>query len=83
MGLVNRVVPPGTALAEAQQLARQIAGFPQLCMRNDRLSAYEQYDLDWADAFRNEFNRGLKSLQEMPAGVQRFVDGAGRHGEFK
>jgi len=41
-GLVNRVVKPGQARAAAEELARQIAAFPQTCLRNDRISAYEQ-----------------------------------------
>jgi len=36
MGLVNRVVAAGSALAAAQQLALEIAGFPQRCMLADR-----------------------------------------------
>src|ERR1700683_3451518 len=38
MGLANRVVEPGTALASARELAKQIASFPQRCMRGDRMS---------------------------------------------
>ena len=83
MGLANRVVPAGTALQAAQELARELAQFPQTCLRNDRLSAYEQFDLTWEDAIRNEFERGTISLQESAAGVARFAAGEGRHGAFK
>ena len=62
MGLVNRVVARGAAREEAE-LAREIAAFPQVCMREDRMSAYEQFDLSFADALRGEFNHGLHSLQ--------------------
>lgn len=83
MGLVNRVVPKGTAREAAEQLARDIAKFPPICMRNDRLSAYEQCDLDFAAAMANEFQRGLDSLQAgSREGAQRFADGKGRHGSF-
>lgn len=83
MGLVNRVVPNGTVRQAAEQLARDIAQFPQVCMRNDRLSAYEQGDLAFADAMANEFKRGLDSLQAgSREGAQRFADGQGRHGSF-
>src|SRR5215831_1952029 len=58
MGLANRVVSPGTALAAAQALARDLARFPQTCLRHDRLSAYEQFDLSWEEALRNEFRHG-------------------------
>ncbi len=41
MGLVNRVVPAGTARKAAEQLAREIAGLPQACLRSDRASALD------------------------------------------
>jgi enoyl-CoA hydratase len=83
MGLANRVVAPGTALQAAQELAKELARFPQLCLRNDRLSAYEQSDLSWREALGNEFERGLHSLSESTAGVERFIAGGGRHGSFE
>jgi enoyl-CoA hydratase len=82
MGLANRVVPPGTSLQEAQKLAHELAQFPQTCLRNDRLSAYEQWDLTLAEALANEFNRGHDSLAESTGGIQQFVSGKGRHGRF-
>ncbi|MGA2552909.1 MAG: crotonase/enoyl-CoA hydratase family protein [Burkholderiaceae bacterium] len=83
MGLANRVVPAGLALASAQKLAHEIAAFPQVCLRNDRLSVYEQQGLDAWDALGNEFERGLKTLAtgESEQGALRFKDGAGRHGK--
>src|SRR6476659_7272203 len=44
IGLANRVVARGTARAEAEALARDIARWPQLCMRGDRRSAYESFE---------------------------------------
>jgi enoyl-CoA hydratase len=83
MGLANRVVPRGAARAAAEELARQIAAFPQECMRRDRRSAYEQSDLDITEAIQNELRHGLKSLEATgPQGAQRFASGAGRHGAF-
>ena len=84
IGLADRVVEPGTALAEAQALAEQIAQFPQACMRNDRLSAYEQHGLSLEEALANEFRRGTDSLNDpdMLAGTKRFAGGAGRGGSF-
>ena len=81
-GLANRVVPHGTAREEAERLAEQLAGLPQLCMRNDRLSAYEQWDMSLEEALSNEFDHGLKVLTsgESLAGAQRFSEGKGRHG---
>lgn len=83
MGLVNRVVPKGKAREYAERIARDIAAFPQLCMRLDRLSAYEQFDMTLTQALRNEFQRGLVSIAAgAEAGAARFARGAGRHGNF-
>jgi enoyl-CoA hydratase len=84
MGLCNRVVPKGKAREEAQNLAHEIARFPQLCMRTDRMSAYQQWDLDLVEALKNEGRKGLKPLRtEARAGAARFAAGAGRGGSFK
>jgi enoyl-CoA hydratase len=84
MGLVNRVTPPGGALAAAQALARQLAAFPQQCMLADRRSAYEQWDMPLAEALRREGAQGVPMVfAEGEAGAARFAGGAGRHGEFK
>jgi enoyl-CoA hydratase len=83
IGLVNRVVPKGRAREEAEKLAREIAAFPQVCMREDRLSAYEQFDLSLTEAMASEFNHGLKSLAAGGReGAARFASGEGRHGKF-
>jgi enoyl-CoA hydratase len=84
MGLANRLVEPGTALAEAVRLAHALARFPQGCLRSDRLSSYEQWNLDLPAALRNETRRGLEVIAsgETGAGAARFAAGAGRHGRF-
>ncbi len=84
MGLANRIVEPGTALAAAREVAAQIAAFPQRCMRSDRLSALEQWDLDFEQAMANETKRGLEVINsgETREGAARFAAGAGRHGSF-
>lgn len=84
MGLANRIVEPGQALNAAKELALQIAGFPQRCMRSDRLSALEQWDRDFDDAMANETRRGLEVIAsgETREGASRFASGAGRHGAF-
>ena len=80
-GLANRVVPTGTALKEALDLARDLAELPQNCMRNDRLSALEQWSFPEATALANEFGRGLSSLRaEAISGAAKFKGGAGRKG---
>ncbi|MBI3369853.1 MAG: crotonase/enoyl-CoA hydratase family protein [Burkholderiales bacterium] len=81
-GLVDRVVPDGSALAAALELAEQLAKLPQRCLRNDRLSAIRQWDLPTDEAMRFELRQGLDTLAsgETVAGASRFNAGAGRHG---
>ncbi len=85
MGLANRLVDPGEALCEAIRLAEQLAAFPQLCLRNDRLSSYRQWDLSYVEALREETRLGLQVIRsgETAAGARRFADGAGRHGAYE
>jgi enoyl-CoA hydratase len=85
IGLANRLVPASQALSAAIELAGQIASFPQICLRNDRLSAIEQWGLDETFAMQNEIKRGLKTLAsgEAYAGAAAFATGLGRHGIAK
>jgi enoyl-CoA hydratase len=84
IGLASRVVPHGQARAAAEQLASEIARFPQTCLRSDRRSAYEQWALDVDEALGNEFRLGMATLAsgETSAGLSRFAAGEGRHGSF-
>ena len=83
-GLVNRVVPPGTARAAADALARDIARKPQTCMRGHRRSEREQWGESEAAALGREFEIGLTSLTtDGVAGAQRFAAGRGRGGSFE
>ncbi len=84
MGLVNRVVGSGQALTGAIALAHELAAFPQACLRGDRLSAIEQWDLPEDAALVNEVRHGLDTLRtgETLSGAARFVGGQGRHGAF-
>ena len=85
MGLANRVVPDGEVLGSALALAEQLIAYPQYCMRSDRLSAYEQWDLSYEEAMVNEFKRGIVVIEsrETVEGAQRFASGKGRHGNFE
>jgi enoyl-CoA hydratase len=83
IGLVNRVVGPGESRAAAEALARELAAFPQTCMREDRLSVLEQDGLGERQAIENELGHGLRSLEDVAAGLGRFRAGAGRHGSFE
>jgi enoyl-CoA hydratase len=84
MGLANRLVDKGQALAAAVTLAEEIAAFPQRCLRSDRLASYEQWSMTMPEALRNEFYRGKQVVDsgETMAGASKFVAGSGRHGSF-
>lgn len=82
-GLANRLAPEGEALPEAIALAEQLARFPQICMRSDRLSSYEQWALEIGPSLVNEARRGVPALKaEARSGAARFAAGKGRSGSF-
>ncbi|MDJ0877395.1 MAG: crotonase/enoyl-CoA hydratase family protein [Halieaceae bacterium] len=85
IGLANRLVGEGEALAAAHELALQISAFPQRCMRADRMSSYQQWGMDQLDAIAVEFAGGEAVVRsgETVAGATRFARGAGRHGSFE
>ena len=82
MGLANRVVPPGQALAASLALAHQLAALPQICLRSDRMSALEQWGMSEEAAAINEARRGREVVRsgETLEGAARFAGGAGRSG---
>src|ERR1700749_4797040 len=83
MGLANRLVPKGEVRAHAVALAKQIAAFPQVCLRNDRLSAIAQWSLPWDAAQANEVRLGVETLRSGSSveGASRFAAGEGRGGQ--
>lgn len=83
IGLIERLVEPGRALAEAQKLARQIAEFPAGALRADRRSVLNQWSLTFDEAAKAEYRGGIDVLAsgEAQAGARRFLKGAGRHGD--
>ncbi len=82
IGLVERVVEVGGALAEAQKLAREIATFPQAALRGDRWSVLNQWSLDLDEARLAEYREGMAAMRSGQAleGAKRFAEGSGRHG---
>jgi enoyl-CoA hydratase len=82
-GLANRLAPAGQALTEAKTLAAGLAKFPQICLRSDRRSSYEQWGLELREALSNEGRLGLPALDaESRQGAARFASGKGRGGKF-
>lgn len=74
-GLANRLVPAGTALDAAIQLAEEIASYPQITMRADRASAIDQWGLDMDRALIAEGFGGVDPLiHAARAGAARFFE---------
>jgi enoyl-CoA hydratase len=83
IGLCEYVTPKGGAFDKAEGLAREIARFPQVCVRADRRSALKSHDLSVRDALIQEWYNGRQALiADGVAGAGRFKDGLGRHGDF-
>ena len=61
-----------------------MSAFPQLCLRNDRQSAYEQWTLPMDAALARETELGMAVIRsgETRAGASRFAGVRGRHGQF-
>jgi len=84
MGIANRLVNKGEALNAAISLARELCAFPQKCMRSDRMSSYEQWNLSIPEALQHETVLGRQVIKsgETAEGAKRFAEGKGRHGNF-
>ena len=81
--LVRICHPQGGARAKAEELAREIARFPQVCVRADRRSAIKSHGLGVREALIQEWYNGREALiADGVAGASRFKDGLGRHGDF-
>jgi enoyl-CoA hydratase len=83
IGLCEQVVPTGQARQAAEAMAREIARFPQACVRADLASVRRQYGKPLRQALREEFVHGKYAMQhEGVAGASRFTEGKGRHGDY-
>jgi enoyl-CoA hydratase/carnithine racemase len=81
IGLADRLVADGQSLEKAVELAHEIAAFPQIAMRSDRLSAIRQWDLPEHEAIAQEMRFAAEARRiEAQSGAARFAGGAGRHG---
>jgi enoyl-CoA hydratase len=84
IGLAERLVPHGKSRDAAEELAREVARFPQACMRADRRSVWRQEGLSEMGGLRAEWACSSAMVErEGAAGAARFASGKGRHGEFK
>jgi enoyl-CoA hydratase len=84
MGLANRLCEHGEALSVARTLAEALAALPQACLRSDRRSAYDQWNLDLPAALRYESELGLNVIRsgEMFGGIQGWRSGQRRAEDF-
>lgn len=81
-GLANRTCDDGKALETAVGLARELARFPQACMRADRISAIRQWSLSVESALADEWKSAAAIGAEGASGAARFASGRGRSGDF-
>jgi enoyl-CoA hydratase/carnithine racemase len=76
IGLVNRVVPPGTERDEAIRLARQIAAKSTMTIKLGKEAFYRQLDMSLADAYRyaNEVMVENMLARDAQEGISAFVE---------
>lgn len=82
VGLADRLVPTGQGRAAAEELAAEIARFPQACVRADRASLLAQEGMPEEAAMAAELAGGRAVLTDALTGAARFAAGEGRHGAF-
>jgi enoyl-CoA hydratase len=80
MGLVTEVVPNGSHLERALELASGLAQFPQRTMLADRWAAIEGLSLSLVDGLAFEAAHGPDVFDEGARGAARFAAGEGRGG---
>src|SRR6059058_2594764 len=83
IGLCEYLTPKGGTREKAEELARDIARFPQVCVRADRRSAIRSHGLSMREALIQEWYNGREALiEDGVAGASRFKAGLGQHGDF-
>jgi enoyl-CoA hydratase len=84
IGLAERIVPHGAAREAAEEMAHEIARFPQECVRADRLSATRAWGKSVREGLESEWatSAGIVKAEGI-RGATRFAEGKGRHGDFK
>ena len=77
------MVEIGKSRDKAEEIAHQIASFPQSCLRSDRRSAICQHGLSVSEGLVHEWNNSLPELLKSGIdGAAQFRNGKGRHGVF-
>ena len=76
MGLVNRVVPEGDALAQAELFAQRIASKSPLAVRIGKRGFYEQAEMGLADAYRHAAQVMVENMlaRDAEEGIGAFIE---------
>jgi enoyl-CoA hydratase len=84
IGACEKLAPDGKAREVAEEMAHEIARFPQACVRADRTSVYRTYGVPVRKALEREWetSSGIVAVEGV-AGATRFKQGKGRHGDFR
>lgn len=84
IGLCNRLVDEGEALAVAQGLAADVARYPNQCLMADRRSVLAQQGRPVMEALEQEYRNSIGVIHmEAVEGARRFAEGLGRKGDFE
>ena len=84
IGLCEKIVKSGDSRKAAEEMALEIARFPQSAVLADRRSIIESRGLSVREAMKLEWRNGVDvHAKEGAAGAARFSAGAGRHGNFE
>jgi enoyl-CoA hydratase len=83
IGLCEKLAPHGQARAVAEQMAHEIARFPQACVRADRRSVYLSEGTSTREGLEREWanSKGIVAAEGI-TGAARFASGKGRGGDF-
>jgi len=76
IGLVNRVVSPGTERDEALKLAKQIASKSALTVRTGKEAFYRQLEMSLADAYRYASDVMVENMlaRDAEEGIGAFIE---------
>jgi enoyl-CoA hydratase len=80
MGMLTEVVPEGTHLERAIELANNLSRFPQRTMLADRRAAIDGLGMTLAEGLQLESKAGPDVFLDAVGGAKRFASGEGRGG---
>jgi enoyl-CoA hydratase len=81
MGLITEIVPRGSELERALEIAEALARFPQETMLADRAAAIDGIGLPFSEGMEREAESGPLTFGVAAKGAARFAGGEGRGGQ--